>query len=397
MVETHITKVFISAAETSGDKHAAHLINALKVQIPRVKTDGLGGSAMEKAGCNLLENLIERSAMLGAAVKQIPFYHKLLKRVKAYLLEETPDLVILVDSPAWNFHIAKAARQLGIPVLYYIAPQLWAWGAWRLKKLRNNVDKVACILPFEEEWFRSRGVPAEYVGHPLFDDSHLSITYPGESGNNNTAPTVALLPGSRSQEIEKLWKPMLTIALNIRRKYPNTVFLTTASNEKNEQQMRQALPDDFDIEFRDRGIEAVTRYADLTLVASGTATLEVAAQACPMIVMYHINPVSWNLVGRLLIKTKHLSLVNILAGVELVPEYMPFFHQEQEVSEVALEILGSEERKKRFAKVTAKSNEANSKTRSGGTSGGYRQTNDSERLSRAIEYFFRDFHPKKAI
>ena len=315
--------------------------------------------------------------MLVHAMGQVRFYFGLLRRVKRHLREHRPDIVVLVDSPAWNFHVARTARRLGIPVLYYIAPQLWAWGEWRTAKLRRRVDRVACILPFEQEWFRSRDIDATYVGHPLFDDQPGTVAVQALESDNVAArlsppatdpnpvqasatsnlaeptappassssappvdlsatthkaptasfgdhPTIALLPGSRRHELERLWQPMQEIARHIKDRYPDARFTTTASDEGNAAFQRDNADDTLAIDVTRAPIRDLCNKADLTLVASGTATLEVAAEHCPMVIMYYVAPWQWNLVGRWLIKTKYLSLVNILAGQELVPEFMPF-------------------------------------------------------------------------
>ncbi|MBN1844980.1 MAG: lipid-A-disaccharide synthase [Sedimentisphaerales bacterium] len=339
MVKDAIHRIFISAAEASGDAHGAKLIHQLRHTLERVQCEGLGGEAMAAAGCDLLANPVERSAMLTHAFGQVFFYLKLLRQVKRHFHRNPPDVVVVIDSPAWNFHVARAAKQRGIPVLYYIAPQLWAWGAWRIGKLRRCVDKVACILPFEKEWFAQRGVEADYVGHPLFDDEQ-QITGPSPwSQINQEFPTVALLPGSRKHEIVQLWKPMQLVARRIQQRYPAARFLTATSSEANEELLRRSLNASPAVDIRRTSIEAATRRADLALVASGTATLEVAAQNCPMIILYHVPALQWHLVGRWLVKTPYLSLVNILAARQLVPEFMPLGGRLEEVSQIALALL----------------------------------------------------------
>ena len=319
--------------------HAAKLIGRLHQVLPKARCVGLGGPALAAAGCHLLEDLVCRSAMLAHAVGQVRFYWQLLKRVKEYLAQQRPDVVVLVDSPAWNMHVAKAAKALEIPVLYYIAPQLWAWGAWRTDKLRRRVDQVACILPFEEQWFQQRGVDARYVGHPLFDDQQPVAPAPGREFHDDETPVVALLPGSRKQEIDRLWHPMNRIAREIKNAYSLARFVTVASDDSNARQLSETADESLEIEVRRDGIEATVRHADLTLVASGTATLEVAAQRCPMIIMYYVHPLAWHLVGRWLVKTPYLSLVNILAQRELVPEFMPYYRGVTRVARTAIDLL----------------------------------------------------------
>ena len=340
MQEERRQRIFISAGEVSGDKHSGRLIEELRKEMPKLVCDGLGGPMMEAGGCRLLENLVGNSAMLTHAFKQVGFYYKLLGRVKKHFRTHRPDLVVVVDSPAWNFHVAKAAKKLHIPVLYYIAPQLWAWGAWRAGKLRRRADHVACILPFEPDWFREKGISAEYVGHPLFDDERLVAAVKPRA---KYFPTVALLPGSRGHEVERLWPAMQQIAKDILAEYPHARFVAGAVDDDFAEQLQQKADAKLFIDIQRRSIEAVTRHADLALVASGTATLEVAAQNCPMIVMYHVNWLQWHLVGRWLVKTRYISLVNILAGDELVPEFIPFANRIKAVSGKAVEMLGDEE------------------------------------------------------
>jgi len=309
---------------------------------------------MDQAGCNILENTVERSAMLTHALGLVGYYYKLLQLVKSYLAKNRPDLVVVVDSPAWNFHVAKAAQKLHIPVLYYIAPQMWAWGAWRIKKLRRRADQVACILPFEEKWFKNRGINAHFVGHPLFDNQSLDMAPMPDTYISEDFPTVALLPGSRDHEIEKLWLPMQKIARRIKEEYPTARFVSAAAKNSYISKLQNTADPDLHIEIHREGIESLVKYADLTLVSSGTATLEVAAANCPMIIMYYINPLQWNLVGRWLVKTKYLSLVNILSEKELVPEFMPFYGNINKLAETALSIIENDEKRKLMRRELSK-------------------------------------------
>lgn len=338
-------KIFFSAAEPSGDIHAAKLISRLKVSIPHIQIEGLGGPNMEGSGCKLLENMVDRSAMLLHVLRKTLVFYQRLRRLRSYFSRERPDLVVVVDSFAWNIHIAKAASSMGIPVVFFIAPQFWAWAPWRIKKLKKIDGKVACILPFEEKWFCDRGVDAVSVGHPLFEDLNRdseSKPRPVE----DIFPNVALLPGSRQHEIGHLWPAMLEIARNIKNVFPEARFSTVTTDDFSAERMRAMADPLLGIEIRRAGIDSITANADLTLVASGTATLQVAAQHCPMIVMYYVHPLQWHLLGRWLLNIPHLCLVNILAERELVPEFIPFYKQTHEVSQTALDLLDSKGKRK---------------------------------------------------
>ena len=337
--------IFISAAETSGDIHAAKLVRQLSRLLPSARCVGLGGSAMTDAGCSLLENLTDRSAMLHHALGQVRFYFALLRRIKRFFRNTPPDLVVLVDSPAWNFHVARLARRFGIPVLYYIAPQLWAWAPWRIHKLKRCCDKLACILPFEKEWFTKRGVDAEFVSNPLFDESDIDLqkNYKSYTKYNPKAPKIALLPGSRDAEIHTLWPAMLDAAIELKKRHPGATFTACAPDEE-KLALLQDIAEDIEeygikIKYKSNALIEVTRKSDFALVASGSATLQVAAAGCPMTIMYQSNKLVWHLIGRWLIRLRFLSLVNILAHQELVPEFMPYFSSIEPVIEVTHKLL----------------------------------------------------------
>jgi lipid-A-disaccharide synthase len=344
MKQTQPTKIFFSIAEASGDRHASKVIHRLVSEDSDLVCVGFGGPEMAKAGCKLLENTVDKSAMLLYVFSKIGAYIRRLKRVRAYLKQNRPEVVVLVDSFAWNIHVARAAKKLNIPVIYYVAPQLWAWALWRIAKLRKTATQIACILPFEQQWFQARGLKTTYVGHPLFDDPQA--TQVPSQPSAAIGLTIALFPGSRSHEIDKLWEPMQNIARKIQKAYPDARFVSTGANPETIELMREQADPQLGIEIRPGSIRDITSQTDLALVASGTATLEVAAQNCPMIVIYHVHPLQWHLLGRWLITTKYLSLVNILANKELVPEFMRFHHNTEPITQKALELLGDDKKRK---------------------------------------------------
>ncbi len=337
-------KIFICAAEVSGDHHAARLMRQFARDGKQVSWTGLGGPAIKSAGAVMLDDLVSRSAMLINALGQVAYYWKLLGRVKQHLIAEKPDLVITVDSPAWNIHIAKVAKRLGIPVMQYVAPQLWAWAPWRASKWRKNADAIACILPFEPAWFAGRGIKAEFVGHPIFDDRSEYVPTDEIVERDKFRRVVALLPGSRKQEIDKLWPAMLRIALEMQRQNKDLKFITAAPDEGVAAVLRSSIPVDLDIEICIGGLIEATARAQLAIIASGTATLETAVAGCPMIVIYHVPNWQWQMVGRHILTVSHISLVNILAGKELVPEYVPFNDRVGPVAAKAMELLDSPDR-----------------------------------------------------
>jgi lipid-A-disaccharide synthase len=251
----------------------------------------------------------------------------LVRRVRRYLWENPVDLVIVCDSPSFNFHIAKAAKKAGIPTLFYVAPQLWAWAEWRIHKLRRLCDKLCCLLPFEEDWFRQRGVDATFVGNPLLDGlpSDLTGLRKDYSHFDPRAAQIALMPGSRLAEIESLWRPMQEIGRTLQGRYPDVRFTAVATNDQRRQLLEQTQIPGFACQYSVDTVRQTAAATDFSLVASGSATLEVASSGCPMVVMYQTNRVLWKLVGQRLVHPKFFALVNLLADRELVPEFMPYF------------------------------------------------------------------------
>ncbi|MCD4824768.1 MAG: lipid-A-disaccharide synthase [Phycisphaerae bacterium] len=333
--------IFLSAAEASGDHHAAVLISALKRRLPDARFVGAAGPEMAAAGCEVIIDLTKQASMLGGPFLKILYYRRAVKKLQQAIKDIRPDIHVPVDSPALNWHLCKAAKAAGVAVMYYVAPQVWAWAPWRIKKVRRLTDHVACLLPFEEEYFRSRGVAATYVGHPLFDQLPAQ---PAAANCPDLAEAwldgnwrVAILPGSRPGEISKLAPAMAATAEAIRQRWPDAKCTFTAINEAAAGQIRAAAGSDVDIAVgRTAEVLAESHFA---VVASGTVTLEVAHFGVPMVIAYNVGiwqKVIYNLVARHLIRTRQLSLVNILAGRKIVPELMPWFAGVQELADTVI-------------------------------------------------------------
>ena len=355
-------RIFISAAEPSADAHCAGLITALQKsgydaespapvspapvspapgRIGRIEFVGVGGPKMAEAGCELMQTTVAKAAMIYKAFTQVLHFYKLLRRITGFLKSNKLDLVIVCDSPSFNFHVAKAAKKVGIKTLFYVAPQLWAWAGWRIGKLRKYCDNLCCILPFEQDWFGQRGVEAVFVGNPLFDEVNpappkvlkrrgwVNIDLANHRREyadfEPTRARFALMPGSRAAEIDSLWPPMQQIANRLKQKYPAVTFVTVAVDAEREKILKAAQIAGFECQYTIGTVGSTAGACDFAIVASGSATLQVAAVGCPMVIMYQSSRILWYLVGRWLVRAKYLSLVNILSGKELVPEFMPYF------------------------------------------------------------------------
>jgi lipid-A-disaccharide synthase len=223
--------------------------------------------------------------------------------------------------------VAKAAKRAGIKTLFYVAPQLWAWGGWRIHKMRKCCDKLCCLLPFEQQWFSQRGIDATFVGNPLLDklpDDLTSFRKDYASFDPRSA-RIALMPGSRQAEIDSLWQPMQQIALKLKQAFRDARFVTVAASDERRDSLEKTHVAGFACDYSVDSVTATATAVDFALVASGSATLEVASAGCPMVVMYQTNRILWHLIGRWLVHPRFFALVNLLADRELAPEFAPYF------------------------------------------------------------------------
>jgi len=329
-------RVFISVAEASADQHAAQLISCLKQLDPDILIEGIGGKRMREAGAIIHHETTRKAAMTWRAVLRAREVARWLNFTKHYFSKHRFDLQICCDSWSMNWHFARLARERNVPVLYYIAPQTWASREGRIKRLAQYTNQVACILPFEEQYFRTRGVNTTFVGHPLFDEIPTQRESPGPRFPHRD-PVIAIIPGSRRSEIKGNLPPLLEVGRRIREAFPNSCFLIPTT-ESVDSMVREMAGDAAQIDLG--GFDRVVPQCDLCLVKSGTSTLHVAAYGVPMIVVYRINPLVWNLAGRWIVKTKKIAMVNILAGnIDLVPEFIPWNGDAGAVASCAIDML----------------------------------------------------------
>ena len=341
-------RVFMTVGEVSGDRHAAAFIARLRELEPGIGVEGLGGPAMQRAGATIHHETVGGAAMMYNGLLRAGEFWRLLRWTRKYYAAHKPDLHVCVDSSGINLHFARLARQFGVPVLYYIAPQIWASRPGRIKKIRRWVNRVACIIPFEEEYYRSRGVDAHFVGHPLFDEIPAvrpSVGRPpAEMELPCRRPVVGFLPGSRNSEVRANFPRMIAVAGMIQQAFGQASFVvaTTASTHQTASQIaRSAGGPEMTIEAD--AIDRMMPLCDLCIAKSGTTTLHVAAYGVPMIVVYHINPVLWHLLSGLVLTTQSYALVNLLNGPRvadrIVPEIIPWYGSIAPVGKLAVEML----------------------------------------------------------
>ena len=340
-------RIFISVAEDSADIHATSLLRQARESLPNCEFHGLTGPRMRAEGAETVFDLTAHAAMLTGVLSVVRRARQAVRAVEASWQENPPDAVVLLDSPELNLRLAKRARRMGLPVLYYIAPQTWAARAYRNRQIAHDVDRLACILPFEQGYFRRAGVRAEFVGHPLFEA--LAREKPNEVIRRELGagdgPLVALLPGSRRHVIDAMLPRQLETVRRVRSDGARLrVAVSCASPERGEQVHGHLRAAGVEAAIIDDNASLLTA-ADLVLVASGTATLHVAHYRKPMVVMYDAGRLlAWphRLFGRYLLRTPHLSLVNILAGTRVVPEFMPFVSDTRPIARVVEQLLADD-------------------------------------------------------
>jgi lipid-A-disaccharide synthase len=327
-------RIFVCAGEPSGDLHGANLVRALRQRRPDVECVGFGGERMEAAGCRLLYPLCRLAVMWFLRVlANAHVFLGLLSRADRFFRHHRPDAVVLIDYPGFNWWLARRARFHGIPVFYFVPPQLWAWAGWRVEKMRRFVDHVLCTLPFEKDWYEERGVPAHYVGHPYFDEltgRSLDEEFLAAQ-RNRPGPVVGLLPGSRTQEVERNFPTLLRAAHIVHEARPDARFLVACFKEAHRRMvsalLRGAGPP---VEAHVGRTPEVIALAHACVAVSGSVGLELLYHRKPTVVVYRVGPLLWY-VGNRLATCKYISLVNLLADAELFPEY-PTRHCEAEAA-----------------------------------------------------------------
>lgn len=319
-------RIGVVVGEASGDQLGAHLIEAIRQYDPTCIFEGIAGDRMKQLGAKSLFPM-EALSVMGFPLTKIPKIWFLQRKMISYFLENPPDLFIGIDAPDFNLNIELALRERKIPTLHYVSPSVWAWRSYRLKKIAKAVDSMLVLFPFEEKIYLDQNIPVHYVGHPLASQIPLVISKSEVCERLNLNPEkiyLALLPGSRTQEIQYLAPLFLKTAIEIQKKFPNIECITAQTNEQLENQMKaiqhQVAPD-LNLHYFCQKSHEVMQSSDLILIASGTATLEAMLYKKPMVIAYRMPNLTYQIAKRL-VTIPYIGLPNILAGKKMIPEYI---------------------------------------------------------------------------
>ncbi|MDP6178513.1 MAG: lipid-A-disaccharide synthase [Desulfatiglandales bacterium] len=346
--------VLIVAGEASADLHGANLVRGMQKLDPGITFWGIGGNKMEDAGVKILASSTDMAVVgLTEVLCKLPRIVRVYLKLKYLLRSNHPLLLILIDYPEFNLYLAKSAKRYKIPVLYYISPQVWAWRKGRIKKIARRVDRMAVVLPFEEKFYRRRGLDVEYVGHPLLDtipNSFDKIETIKEMGLKNGHPILGLLPGSRTEEIKKLLPLMIKAVEILSSSYPDLKCIlplaSTISPDLVQSILRQSS---VEIKIFQDNFHKTVSVCELALVASGTATLEMAIMGIPMVILYRISPLSfW--VAKMVVKVPHIGLVNLVAGERIASELIQDEVTPQRLVHETIDILKGGQNKENMIK-----------------------------------------------
>lgn len=337
--------VLFTAFEPSGDAHAAPVIAALKAMAPEIEIVACGGPQMERAGAIMIERTADDGAMGLSALSKIASVKKTQNAIRQWAQARRVNVHVPVDSPAANFAIAKFMKARGVRVCHLVAPQLWAWGPWRLNKLRRCTDLVLCLLPFEQEWFRSRRVPAKFIGHPVINrilDQEQMDAQVKELPTGS--PKVLLLPGSRSSEVTRNLPLLLKVFSDIQHNHRRAIAIMVTANDSLARLVRERVPTlPPGVLLMTGKLDAAISWSEIALCVSGTVSLDLLRQAKPMVGMYRTGLLSV-IGGNIMLSMPNRLLPNILAGKRVVPEFVPCLGRAGPISAAVENLLADQSR-----------------------------------------------------
>ena len=312
-------KLVIIAGEVSGDIHGSRLLEALNSIDPTIEFEGIGGDQMIGKGLKVSYHIKQMAYMgLWEVLKHLPFIRKVFREMLQLVRNHRPSAVVLIDYPGFNLRFAAKVKKLGIPVIYYISPQLWAWGKKRVYKIKKYVDKMLVLFPFERDFYHGYEIDSVYVGHPLSDSHWLDVN---PKTTTNRDKVLGLLPGSRHQELEKLLPDMILTADSMIKAGEIDRAIILKVNTITTEQYQAYLNDQPSITIGQMSQADFYNQLDVALVSSGTATLETAYFQVPMVIVYRVNPLTW-LLGNLVVNLKNIGLANIVAGEQIAEELL---------------------------------------------------------------------------
>jgi lipid-A-disaccharide synthase len=343
----------VSAGEASGDRYAAGVVSHLQNLASGPRFYGCAGPRLRAAGVEPVVDAARLSVVgLAEVVGHLPGIYREYRKLVKLVRERRPGAALLVDSPDFHLRLARQLHRIGVPVFYLVAPQAWAWREGRVRTIRQNTKKLFCLFPFEEDWFRKRGVDATYIGHPLAAMARPSCSraeFFSKHGLDPAGRMIVLLPGSRAGEARRHLPYLLETVAALREKLPLAAVLATPEGFgtgaalANFRERISALS----IQVIENETWDAIAHADVALAASGTVTIEAAVLGTPMVTFYRVNPLSWRL-GRRLVKVPFLSMVNLAAGNEIVPEFMQEDMTPANLAAAAEGLLSAPERAERM-------------------------------------------------
>ncbi len=337
-----IQRVMMIAGESSGDAHGAEVIRELKMRQPNIDVYGVGGDKMKQEGMRILFHVREMSFMgFVEVVKHLPLIRRVERQLEKELQTNRPDSVVFIDYPGFNLRFARAVKKYNIKMLYYISPQVWAWKKGRVKKIKLLIDKMLVVFPFEVPIYEHERVPVEFVGHPIVEEmQHVQSREDFLALNtlDSAKKFIAVIPGSRKQEIENLFSVMVQSAINIAGNEREVVV--AVAPDLSIELYRRYVPYGANVRLIQHATHEIMRYAEFAFVTSGTATLETACSETPMVVVYKTSTMTY-WIARLVVKIKNIALVNIVAEKTIVPEVIQHEATVERLTREATTILSS--------------------------------------------------------
>lgn len=345
----------IIAGEASGDLHGARLVQALKAASPDSEIFGIGGDGMSAAGMELLFHIRDMAVVgFSEVIRHLPFLRKVMATVVAEVERRQPAVVILIDYPGFNLRLAKRLRERRLKILYYIAPQVWAWGAKRIPQMAKLVDEMAVVFPFEAPLFAQAGLRTHFVGHPLLEGLTPRLTqhaFFAAHGFAQTKPLLGLLPGSRKHETTRLLPDMIATAQLLREHYPDLQIGVGQAPTLPESLYHQFILN-HEIQLIPNGTYELMRDSTACIVCSGTATLETACFGTPLVIVYRVSRLSYE-IGKRVVKLPYIGLVNVVAGRKIAPEFVQNDFKPQAVADAILPYLQHNQTREQFCRELA--------------------------------------------